>query len=62
MREGAGNPLVELMTADQAILAYLTPIQIEKLMAAETHVGTAATRAAAFAEEVRRAVLVDKKE
>jgi adenylosuccinate lyase len=57
MREGQDNPLVGLLTADPQINEYLTPPQIHSLMAAETHIGTAATRAADFAQVVRRAII-----
>jgi adenylosuccinate lyase len=56
LREGETNPLVELLTADSQIGRYLTALQIKSLMAAETHIGTAATRAADFARQVRQAV------
>jgi adenylosuccinate lyase len=56
LRDGKDNPLVELLIADQNIAEHLDPTQIPSLMAAETHVGTAASRAAAFAEVVREAI------
>jgi adenylosuccinate lyase len=56
MREGEDNPLVELLKADVNITQFLQVAEIEPLMAAETHIGTAATRAAAFAERVETAV------
>jgi adenylosuccinate lyase len=56
MREGQDNPLVDLIKADENILQYLSATEIEPLMAAETHIGTAATRATAFAERVRQAI------
>ncbi|MFZ0543869.1 MAG: lyase family protein, partial [Candidatus Promineifilaceae bacterium] len=56
MREGQDNPLVELLSADPHITQYLTPTQIQPLMAAETHTGTAATRAATFAQHLRESI------
>lgn len=57
LREGRENPLVGLLTADARISQYVTPEQIQSLMAAETHVGTAGKRAAAFAQQVRETII-----
>ena len=56
MREGKGNPLVELMMTDDNIARYLTPDQVKELMDANAHTGTAVDRANAFAQLVRETV------
>ncbi|MBX3055787.1 MAG: adenylosuccinate lyase [Anaerolineae bacterium] len=56
LREGRENPLVENLTQDIQILAYLTAEQVRELMAAEGHVGTAVARARAFAQTIRDVV------
>ena len=53
MREGKGNPLVELMMTDENIAQYLTPAQVKELMDANAHTGTAVDRANALAQTVR---------
>ena len=53
MRRGEGNPLTELLLADERIRPFLTPVQIQTLMNADGHVGTAAIRATAFAKMIR---------
>lgn len=49
----AANPLTTYLTQDTRLLAYLTSQQIESLMHAEDHVGTAPTRALALAQTIR---------
>ena len=56
MREGKGNPLVELMMTDENIAQYLTPDQVKELMDANAHTGTAVNRANAFAQLVRETI------
>ena len=56
MREGKGNPLVELMMTDDNIARYLTPDQVKELMDANAHTGTAVNRANAFAQLVRETI------
>jgi adenylosuccinate lyase len=56
LQNGQDNPLEALLRADPHINHYLDASHIHLLMAAETHVGTAATRAAAFAQHVRQAI------
>ncbi len=59
MRQGGDNPLIALLTTDPQISHHLTASEIQSLMTAETHIGTAATRAADFASRVREAVRID---
>ena len=56
MRQGLSNPLVDLLAEEEEIGRYLTRAEIEELMSAEAHVGTAAQRAREMAEWVRQAV------
>jgi adenylosuccinate lyase len=56
LRDGVGNPLEASLRADPNISQHLDAAHIHSLMAAETHIGTAAARAAAFAQKVREAV------
>ncbi|MBE2223556.1 MAG: adenylosuccinate lyase [Anaerolineae bacterium] len=53
MRQGEANPLVDLMVSDERIGDYLQPSQIEELMDATAHTGTAVARAQAMAQTVR---------
>ncbi|MBK9053665.1 MAG: adenylosuccinate lyase [Chloroflexi bacterium] len=54
VQEGAAaNPLLDYLAQDSRLLAYLTPPQIETLMHAEDHVGTARGRALALAQTIR---------
>lgn len=53
VQEGQPNPLVDLLTADEAIVAHLQPEAVAELMHAEAHVGTAGERALALAASVR---------
>jgi adenylosuccinate lyase len=53
LRQGEPNPLIELMSADKRIGQYLEPDQIEALMDATAHTGTAVSRAQAMAQTVR---------
>ncbi|MEM7113796.1 MAG: adenylosuccinate lyase [Chloroflexota bacterium] len=53
MRRGEGNPLTELLVGDVRLRPFLTPAQIQTLMNAEGHVGTAAVRAKALAQTIR---------
>lgn len=52
----AANPLTTFLTQDTRLLTYLTPNQIESLMQAENHVGTAPARALALAQTIRKIV------
>ena len=52
MRQGLANPLVDLLVGDGEIGRYLSRPEIEELMAAEAHVGTAAVRARQMAQLV----------
>lgn len=56
MKEGKPNPLVEILTHDTRIVAYLAVEDVRGLMQAEGHVGTAVARARAFAQTVRDVV------
>ncbi len=50
----AANPLTAYLLEDTRLLTYLPPQQIQTLMHAEEHVGTAPTRALALAQLVRQ--------
>lgn len=52
MKEGKDNPLVGILISDMRILGYLGAEEVRGLMAAEGHVGTAVTRARAFAQTI----------
>ena len=54
MQAGDENPLPRLLEGDEQVTNYLTIHQIRDLMDSSTHTGTAALRAAAYAETVRR--------
>lgn len=53
IQQGQPNPLVQLLAHDEQILAYLTAAQVQNLMAAEAHVGTAPGRARQLAHLVQ---------
>lgn len=53
LRDGRSNPLLELLLADERIGQFLAAEQVRELMKAEGHVGTAVSRARAFAQTVR---------
>jgi adenylosuccinate lyase len=52
MREGRPNPLVDILVEDSRILGYLGAKEIRPLLEAGGHVGTAVTRARAFAQTI----------
>jgi adenylosuccinate lyase len=52
LSRGEANPLEAILTAHELVRRYLTTEQIRALMAAETHVGTAAERALAMAKTI----------
>ena len=56
LRDGQPNPLVDLLLADERITQFLTPFQVEDLMKAEEHVGTAVSRAKSFARTIRDSI------
>jgi adenylosuccinate lyase len=53
LREGKENPLLDYLLADERIGRFLTPEHVEELMTGGGYVGTAVTRARAFAHIVR---------
>ncbi len=53
LRDGRSNPLLELLLADERIGQFLAADEVRELMKAEGHVGTAVSRARAFAQTVR---------
>ena len=57
MRQGEGNPLMDLVVADERVLHYLPSARIRELMSAEAHVGTAPQRAQAMATMIRQALI-----
>ena len=56
LRDGRSNPLVDLLLEDARIGEFLAAEQVMALMQAEEHVGTAVSRARAFAQTVRDAI------
>ncbi len=56
VRAGEPNPLVENLTADARLLAFLAPAQIRELMEYSHHVGDAPHRARALAAAIRSAL------
>jgi adenylosuccinate lyase len=59
VRAGRPNPLVDLLIADVDIGRYLDAAQIQSLMVAETHVGTAEQRARQMAQTIRQSIAGD---
>lgn len=59
LQQSAENPLLDLLLADERIGRYLTAEQISQLMDVSDYTGTAAERAAAFAQMVRENVKGD---
>ena len=55
IQAGRSNPLAELLTGDERFSRLLAPAQIRSLMHAQAHVGDAAQRTLALAEEIRTA-------
>lgn len=55
-QSGAENPLRQLLATDGRITAYLAAEQVEALMHAEEHTGTAVERAQAFAHHIRHTI------
>lgn len=53
LRQGQENPLNNLLASDERVARYLQPDQVKQLMKAEEHVGTAVSRARAFAQTIR---------
>ncbi len=53
VREGRPNPLVDLVANDRELQNYLSQDELQELMQAEAHVGTAAERARDMAELIR---------
>lgn len=53
---GADNPLSQLLATDGRITAYLSAEQVQALMHAEEHTGTAVARAQAFAHQIRATI------
>ncbi len=56
LRDGRSNPLLELLLADERIGQFLAAEQVTELMKAEGHVGTAVSRARAFAQTIRETI------
>jgi adenylosuccinate lyase len=53
LRQGEENPLLDLLLADARIGHYLAADRVRELMDAGGYVGTAVTRARAFAQQIR---------
>jgi adenylosuccinate lyase len=58
VQEGIENPLPRLLEEDERISNYLTLSQLRELLDSAAHTGTAANRAAALAETIRKTVEV----
>ncbi len=56
MREGEANPLTQRLLTDERIGRFLDELQVRELMDAGGYVGTAVTRALAFADGVEEAI------
>jgi adenylosuccinate lyase len=56
VRLGEPNPLVENLTADVRLLAFLTPAQIRELMEYSHHVGDAPVRAQTLVGKIQEAI------
>ncbi len=56
VQSGAPNPLLDLLISDPAILAYLPPADLHRLMDASAHLGDAPQRALAMAKQIRLAL------
>ncbi len=54
LKQGLENPLADLLLKDGRVTSYLDPGQVEGLIDATAHTGTAAERALAFAQTVRQ--------
>ncbi|HFQ93985.1 MAG TPA: adenylosuccinate lyase [Anaerolineae bacterium] len=54
LKQSSENPLLDLLLADERISQYLTAEQITRLMEAADYTGTAAERAASFAQAIRK--------
>ncbi len=55
--QGRVNPLADLLSADDALLRYLSPDEMLALLDASHYVGDAPARAQAFAQTIRAAVM-----
>ncbi|MBC7814932.1 MAG: adenylosuccinate lyase [Burkholderiales bacterium] len=53
---GPANPLAETLSADERLIALLTPERIRELLHADTYVGDAPERTRALADSIRAAV------
>jgi len=53
VQAGAPNPLLDLITSDETLLAYLPAAELQRLMDADAHLGDAPQRALALAEQIR---------
>ena len=56
LRQGEGNPLVELLAEDERIGRYLAAERVRELMDATGYTGTAGERALAFAQIIKQSV------
>lgn len=56
LRQGEANPLVDLLCADKRITRFVPPEQVQELMDATAHTGTAADRAQAFAQMIKEEI------
>jgi len=56
VERGEANPLADLLCADGAIMAHLSPAQVRETLDARGYVGDAPHRCPAFLEELRAAI------
>jgi adenylosuccinate lyase len=56
IHSGAPNPLIDLLSSDEILLAYLPTDEIRRLMDAGVHLGDAPQRALALAKQIRLAL------
>ena len=56
LRDGQANPLLDLLLSEKRIGQYLAADQISQLMQADSHTGTAESRARSFAQTVKNAL------
>ena len=55
-QRGQANPLVDLLVADERIVAYLSPEEIRAIMARGAGVGDAPARSRELARAIRKAI------
>ena len=56
LQRGEGNPLIESLSGDERITAYLPPGRVRELLKARSYVGDAPGRCRGFLRLLRRAI------